>query len=166
MKILLVTLLFVFESCVDNYKSSANQGGLNNAQLDSAKWLYYAYTYNGKVLFEKNNQKYSFNPIECDVSVAEQSYQNDTLIYRLNYSKEGFNFLRIYDGLMVYGFKHLNGAFVPLTGMVKLDHFDDMQIVKQDNNKTDTAFTSYIKKIDQSKLSSWVENEAKRRKAF
>jgi hypothetical protein len=158
-----VAFFFLVASCSDNNKTSASQSNLHDAKLDSAKWLYYAYTYNGKVLFEKNNQKHSFSPVECDVSVEEQSNHNDTLVYKLNFSKKDFNYSHIYDGLMVYGFKYFNGTFVPLTGMVKLDHFDNIDFAKQDNNKTDSAFAAYIKETDQSKLSNWVVNEAKRR---
>jgi len=162
---ILLALLFLVIACSSNSKpstshvQSANVGG----QGDGVKWFCYAYTYKGKALFERDGRKYDFSPTECNINVEQVDNSNDTLIYKINLYKDGFNYIRIYDGLMVYGFKYFKGAFMPLTGMVRLDHFDNLKFVREDNKKTDAAFAAFIKKADTSKLSQWLLAEARRR---
>lgn len=163
--IILIALVFSAVACSNNTEHSTNpiQSPSVNDQGDSVKWFYYAYTHKGKALFEKDGRKYDFSPVECNVNIEQTDNSNDTLIYKINLHKEGFTYVHIYDGLMVYGFKTIKGAFIPLTGMVKLDHFDNLDFVREDNKKTTAAFAVFIKNADTSKLSKWLLGEARRR---
>jgi hypothetical protein len=164
--ITLISLLFLILACSNDNKTSTNPTrnvAIVNSQVDSVKWLFYAYTCNGKARFVKDSLIYNFNPTECDVNLKVGSNRNDTLIYELSYSKANLEYKHIYDGLMVYGFMHVKGVFVPLTGMVHLDNFESLDFVRNDNDETDSVFTVLLKKADTSKLSAWLLTEARKR---
>lgn len=165
---ILIAFVFLVIACSNNTEPSSThiQSAKISGQSDSVTWFYYAYIYKGKALFEKDGRKYDFSPTECNVNVEQVGKSNDTLTYKINLYKQGFNYIHIYDGLMVYGFKYLNGIFIPLTGMIRLNHFDNLDFVREDNKKTDASFEGFIKNVDTSKLSQWLLAEARRRKVL
>jgi len=138
----------------------------NRTQLDSVKWLFYAYNFNGKGLFEKNRKITKFNPIECEVKIISEKSMGDSVYYEIDLYKEGYEYKYIYEGFTSYGFYYLKGVFIPETGMLKTDYFSKLYLARKDNIIRDSMFRSFLREADTSKVSEWLKNEGKRRKVF
>jgi hypothetical protein len=158
----------VLLSCNTHSNSSQdlNQTYKDGKHLDSLKWFFYAYTYEGKALFKKDGKVYEFYPTECEIKVNNENILGDSIIYNLSYYKKGYTYQYIYEGLIVNGFVYNNGIYNPLTGMVKLDNFENLDYVKADNIKTDSIFKSFLRSADSGKLFHWLFSEAKKRRVF
>ena len=162
-----IILLLVYLACKNKPTTSIWQqeqnNYLNNQLIDSLKWLFYAYTFDGIVDFKSEQNRFQTKPIECEIKVDTVVSRNDTLYVNFSYYKENYKYSHLYEGLMVYGFVFSNGIAKPLTGNVILENFEDPSYVRSDNRKTDSMFRNYLKTIDTSKLHPWIFNEAKRR---
>lgn len=166
-KIVLILNFFLLnEGCRSGNEKTKAEFLHRITQADSAKWLFFAYTYKSKALFKKNGKVYEFEPTTCEIDITNFNENDAIKIYRIVYKKSGFEYEHIYDGLMIYGFKYNKGVFIPLTGPVKIDGFDNLEVVRIDNGKTDSAFSSYLKSADKNKLSNWIIYESKRRNVF
>src|SRR3981081_3575227 len=101
----LIFVAFMIFGCNNQPNSTNNldEKVITDQRLDSLKWLFYAYTFDGKALFEKNGIIQEFRPTECEVRFERMSNSNDSLFYILNLYKEGYKYNHIHDGLMVYG---------------------------------------------------------------
>jgi hypothetical protein len=150
--------------------SSCDNANLKEQQLkteivvDSLKWLFYAYEFNGTALFKKDQRSYNFKPTECAIRDDTLfSLSNDSVEIHLSFYKEGYSFSHVYEGFNFYGFLYGNSVAKPLSGNIVFDNFDDPIFLKNDNRTTDSVFREYLKATDSSKLSSWLLKEAKKR---
>jgi hypothetical protein len=151
-----------FSSCSSNSK---NFSDINlDERTDSLKWLFYAYTYKGKVLFNKTQSEY--DPVECDANIENVIQKKGTLFCLLVYYKNGIRVSKIREGLNINGFTYFSGVAKPLTGALVFDDFEKLESLKKDNRVTDSTFMVYLKQIDTAKISYWLKNEARRRKVF
>ncbi|TMI63526.1 MAG: hypothetical protein E6H07_12145 [Bacteroidetes bacterium] len=165
-KILFLLLITFLIGCNNNSETKVilEANSVNPQRIDSIKWFYYAYSYNGLALFKKGQETYSFQPISCNVLIDTLIIRNnDSLEVRLSLHKEGYNYSHLSENLNYYGLLYINSAAIPLTGNVILDHFDDPSFVKKDNQITDSLFRKALETTDTSMLSSWLFNEAKKR---
>lgn len=166
-RIILFLMLSIILGCNSTTNPSTSLEENNTARrMDSLKWFFYAYTHEGKAVFEKDGKVYEFAPTECEIRIDRISNRNDTVFYLMNFYKEGYNYKKVYDGLMVNGFAYINGAFKPLTGMIKFDNFDNTTYLKIDNRRTDSIFKAFLRTRDSSKLSNWLNIEVRKRNVF
>lgn len=138
----------------------------NKERLDSAKWYFYAYNFEGTGLFKKNGEVSEFKPSECEAQIMNVSKKEDSTFYNIELHKEGYKFLYIKDGFTSSGFYYHDGVFTPETGMIRLDNFDNSEYVRKNNLKVDSIFKAFLKRADTSKIFNWLKIESKKRKIF
>jgi hypothetical protein len=159
--ILLAAYLFI--ACKNN-KVSDVEDLSRQLKQDSVLWYFYAYTFKSKVGFsEANGQKILLPAVQCDVSIDSIREDSGFSEYLISYKKEGYQFYHIYDGLMIYGFKEKDGIFYPITGMIRLDSFDNSSYAQKDNKSVDSIFTEYLKVLPNDSLSTWLKKEVAKR---
>jgi hypothetical protein len=163
--VLLITII----SCNNNEKVLKHplQSNGMDMHIDSLKWLFYAYSFNGVALFGKNQKNYSFNPAECDIKIDNlKTGSNDSLTVNFSFYREGYKYFHVYEGMNIYGFSCYNNITRPLTGMIVLDSIDNISYIKTLNYKLDSSFRIFLKSADTSRLSNWLFKEAKRRNVW
>jgi hypothetical protein len=151
-------------NCTSNNSPSATDNYELNKRTDSLKWLFYAYTFQGKVIFQEGAKEYE--SINCEVNVDTIIRQGDSLLFLLSYFKDGVKSNHIREGMNLSGFAYYFGAAKPLTGMLVFDEFDNIEYLKRDNYKTDSMFRFFLREADTSQASSWLLNEANKRRVW
>lgn len=148
--ILILTVIWtvILGGCANdrNSKKLDSEQSVLNEKIDSLKWLFYAYTFDGKVFFQQNQKEY--HTIECEVVMDKVEERGDSLFCYLSYYKDGLRYSHIRDGLNINGFIYYSGVAKPLTGMLSLDSFDLPSYVRKDNIKTDSVFREFIKRLN------------------
>jgi hypothetical protein len=167
---LLLIIFFASIACNNDTNKQVQhfrKPSVSETQIDSLKWLFYAYSFDGIALFFKNQQEYNYSPAECDVKVDSAYIINkDTAGVHLSFFKEGYRYSHVYNGFDIYGFLLVQATPRPLVGGAKWVDFDNLEYAKRFNQTADSAFRAFLKTADTSRLSPWLKKESKTRGIF
>jgi hypothetical protein len=140
---------------------------LSQGEIDSLKWLFYAYAFTSDALFKSDTNRKVFKPVECEISVKSvEKDTTDSFTVKFDLQHEGYQYLHLIRGLNIGGFVYEHQLPKPITTPIILDSMDNEGFLRRYNAEKDSLFTSYLRTRDTTKLALWLKNEARKRKIF
>ncbi len=158
-----VSTICLLWSCKNLESANSDNSNFEN-RLDSLKWLYYSYTFDGVALFHKDTSHYNFNPTECGIKVEKiDKVSIDSFAVSFSLVREGYKFSHIYDGIPLFGFTNFKNVVQPIISEIIPHTLKDSLADRQYNRSRDSLFAIFLKQENPDRLSEWLLKEAKRR---
>lgn len=162
-----VLAVILLLGCDSNNSKLTDEKANDKAQIDSLKWLYYAYSFDGYAEFKKDNIRYRFNPTKCDIQVdSVHKFNKDSMMVLFRFHMPGYILSHFDSRISALGFTLKNNVAIPITGMISYDNFNNINYMASNNMKTDSSFREFLKNTDTTKLSAWLLKEGRRRKVW